>query len=247
VNCQHTVSLGVYLLGAVDPTERFDFEAHLATCETCRRELVRLAPLPGLLNQITLCDFEDERPSTAVEPIVEPVDPTVIPTVIPLPAVQHEPMPEPPPIEPPVPADTPGPSRRRFRQLVAAAAVVVLLTIGGIFGWQAMRNPSTPDQAAGVTWSATSAEGVSGDAQLIDHEWGTEIQVKMRELPPGEKCYLVVFDHYGRYEIAGWWGTNHDIDQAIPTSTSIDRSQIERLEFRLDAETTVLTIEPPTR
>ncbi len=240
MNCQHTVSLGVYLLGALEPTERYDFEAHLATCDTCRRELVRLSPLPGLLNQITLMDFEDELPPTAIEP-VEPVQPTVVQ----LPHVQ--PMPELPPVEPPVPGDTPGLSPRRFRQLVVAAAVVVLLTIGGVFGWQAMRHPSTEDQAAGVTWSATSTEGVSGDAELIDHEWGTEIQVKMRELPPGKKCYLVVFDHYGRYEIAGWWGTDHDIDQAIPTSTSIDRSQIERLEFRLDAKTTVLTIEPPPR
>lgn len=242
MNCQHTVSLGVYLLGALEPTERYEFEAHLATCDTCRRELVRLSPLPGLLNQITLMDFEDELPPTAIEP----VQPTVVQLPEPISAVQHRPMPELPPVEPPVPGDTRGLSPRRFRQLVAAAAVVVLLTIGGIFGWQAMRQPPA-DEQAGVTWSATSAEGVSGDAELIDHEWGTEIQVKMREVPPGKKCYLVVFDHYGRYEIAGWWGTDHDIDQAIPTSTSIERSQIERLEFRLDAKTTVLTIEPPPR
>lgn len=243
MNCQHTISLGVYLLGALEPAERYDFESHLATCDMCRRELVRLSPLPGLLNQITPEDFEDELPPTAVEPGQ--------PNVLPMPAFRYEPQPDSQPapllIEPQVIADTPSRPPRRYAQIAAAAAVVVLLTIGGIFGWQAMRHQPVDDQAAGVTWSATGADGVSGDAQLIDHEWGTEIQVTMRELPPGKKCYLVVFDHYGRYEIAGWWGTDHDIGQAIPTSTSIDRSKIERLEFKLDETTTVLTIEPPAR
>lgn len=239
MNCQHTVSLGVYLLGALEPAERYDFEAHLATCDKCSRELVRLSPLPGLLNQITPEDFEDELPPTAVEP--------VHPNVVPMPAVRYEPQPVPLPAEPQVIADTPSRLPRRYAQVAAAAAVVVLLTIGGIFGWQAIRHQPADDQPAGVTWSATGADGVSGDARLVDHEWGTEIQVTMRELPPGKKCYLVVFDHYGRYEIAGWWGTDHDPEQEIPASTSIDRSKIERLEFKLDEATTVLTIEPPAR
>jgi len=241
VNCPHTVSLGVYLLGALEPAERYEFEAHLATCDTCRRELVRLSPLPGLLNQISPEDFEDELPPTAVE--------QVHPNVVPMPAFQYEPAdlpPEPRPV-PDMQPDTPKRPARRYAQLAAAAAVVVLLTIGGIFGWQAMRHPSDEDQPPGVTWSATGVDGISGDARLVDHEWGTEIQVTMRELPPGKKCYLVVYDHYGRYEIAGWWGTDHAPDQEIPASTSIDRSKIERLEFKLDETTTVLTIEPPAR
>jgi hypothetical protein len=248
VNCPHTVSLGVYLLGALEPAERYEFEAHLATCDTCRRELVRLSPLPGLLNQISPEDFEDEVPPTAVE--------QVHPNVVPVPAFRSHSLPPEPRtmLDTPMPdtplsdtrmPDTPKRPARRYAQLAAAAAVVVLLTIGGIFGWQAMRHPSDEDQLPGVTWSATGANGVSGDARLIDHEWGTEIQVKMRELPPGKTCYLVVYDHYGRFEVTGWWGTDHHPEQEIPASTSIDRSKIERIEFKLDEATTVLTIEAP--
>lgn len=239
MNCQHTVSLGVYLLGALEPSERYDFEAHLATCDTCRRELVRLSPLPGMLNQISPEDFEDELPPAAIEP--------VHPNVVPMPAIRYDSQPALPPSEPQVIGDTPSRPARRYAQIAAAAAVVVLLTIGGIFGWQAMRHSPAEDQPPGVTWSATGADGVSGDARLVDHEWGTEIQVTMRALPPGKKCYLVVYDHYGRYEVAGWWGTDHDAGQEIPASTSIDRSKIDRLEFKLDEATTVLTIEPPAR
>lgn len=238
MNCPHTVSLGVYLLGALEPAERHEFEAHLATCDQCRRELVRLSPLPGMLNQISPEDFEDERPPTTVEPIHS--------NVAPLPPFRYEPDLPPGSPEPRAIPDTPRRPTRRYAQIAAAAAVVVLLTIGGIFGWQAIRH-SPAEQAPGVTWSATGADGVSGDARLVDHEWGTEIQVTMRALPPGKKCYLVVFDHYGRYEVAGWWGTDHDPEQEIPASTSIDRSKIERLEFKLDEATTVLTIEPPAR
>src|ERR1700741_2107962 len=67
MTCPNTVTLGAYLLGALDPQERFDFEAHLGGCDTCRAELVRLAPLPGMLNQISLDDFSDGLPPTSFE------------------------------------------------------------------------------------------------------------------------------------------------------------------------------------
>ena len=42
-------SLGVYVLGAIDPAERALVDAHLATCRDCRDELAGLAGLPALL------------------------------------------------------------------------------------------------------------------------------------------------------------------------------------------------------
>src|SRR3954453_2591225 len=67
MTCSNTVTLGAYLLGALDPQERFEFEAHLGSCDTCRAELVRLAPLPGMLNQISLDDFSDGLPPSPFE------------------------------------------------------------------------------------------------------------------------------------------------------------------------------------
>jgi hypothetical protein len=43
------MSLGVYVLGAADGTERARVEAHLPGCPACQAELMKLAPLPGLL------------------------------------------------------------------------------------------------------------------------------------------------------------------------------------------------------
>lgn len=49
----HRISLGAYVLGALDPAERADLDSHLETCHECREELARLASLPGLLSRLT--------------------------------------------------------------------------------------------------------------------------------------------------------------------------------------------------
>lgn len=42
---------GAHVLGALDASERAEFEAHLATCERCRTEVASFAPIPGLLTR----------------------------------------------------------------------------------------------------------------------------------------------------------------------------------------------------
>jgi len=55
LNCHDaTLSLGAYVVGALDPRERADVEAHLAHCPMCRDELAMLAPLPGLMSRLTV-------------------------------------------------------------------------------------------------------------------------------------------------------------------------------------------------
>jgi Putative zinc-finger len=42
-----------YVLGALSPAERREFEQHLADCRTCQRAVSELAGMPGLLAQVT--------------------------------------------------------------------------------------------------------------------------------------------------------------------------------------------------
>src|SRR5437764_8867914 len=49
MSCLMMMSLGVYVLGAADGEERARVEAHLPGCPACQAELLKLAPLPGLL------------------------------------------------------------------------------------------------------------------------------------------------------------------------------------------------------
>jgi anti-sigma-K factor RskA len=70
---------GAYALGVASEAERREFEAHLATCAECRRELAEIrrvsealamatppaaAPSPGLRNRIVDAAEQDRRPRT---------------------------------------------------------------------------------------------------------------------------------------------------------------------------------------
>jgi hypothetical protein len=47
-----------YVLGALPPSERREFETHLADCATCQRSLRELAGLPSLMADVRLEDLE---------------------------------------------------------------------------------------------------------------------------------------------------------------------------------------------
>lgn len=47
-------SLGSYVLGALEPAERAEVQAHLAGCRTCTQELASYAGLPALLSRVPL-------------------------------------------------------------------------------------------------------------------------------------------------------------------------------------------------
>ena len=64
-----------YVLGALSPTERQDFERHLSTCSDCARSVRELAGLPGLLSRLT----QDEVLALGQQPAVPP---TVLPGLL---------------------------------------------------------------------------------------------------------------------------------------------------------------------
>lgn len=52
MTCPRIVDSGVYVLGALAPGQRLEFERHMASCEECRAEVNDLAVLPGLLGRL---------------------------------------------------------------------------------------------------------------------------------------------------------------------------------------------------
>src|SRR5690348_10712229 len=112
------ISLGVYVLGAIDPAERALVDAHLATCRDCRDELAGLAGLPALLARVSteeaiaLAATDGAFPAAgeAAEPPRE-----LLATVLDLTAARRR--------------------RRRWREAglgVAAAAIVAAGVFGGL-------------------------------------------------------------------------------------------------------------------
>ncbi|TDW24013.1 anti-sigma factor family protein [Kribbella kalugense] len=65
MTCPETMSIGAYVLGALEPSERRATEEHVATCPTCRETLLQFAHLPGLLHAVPVEDIETDQPEPA--------------------------------------------------------------------------------------------------------------------------------------------------------------------------------------
>jgi hypothetical protein len=246
MTCPQTSTLGVYLLGALEPEDRSTFESHLYGCDVCRAELVRLAPLPGLLNQITLADFDEA--GTAALAVLEteapPIDlPPPFAEVSAPPVVREVAEPDDTPVE--------AKPRKRFWLAAAAAALVVALAVGAVLVYNAMTQPGASSTQA-VTWTATNpATGARADVVLTQKTWGTDLRVWMSNIPPGRECKLVITarDGYhetvGYREVAGWWRTDHDRGEEVPGATSIDVDMIYRMQFIDDNDMLLVDMHAP--
>jgi hypothetical protein len=65
MTCPEAMSIGAYVLGALEASERRATEEHLATCVTCRETLLQFAHLPGLLHAVPVEEIETEQPEPA--------------------------------------------------------------------------------------------------------------------------------------------------------------------------------------
>lgn len=74
--CPKLVESGVYVLGALPPGQRLEYERHLATCAECRAEVGDLAVLPGLLGRL------DEASVSVLAAAPEPAPASVVPIAL---------------------------------------------------------------------------------------------------------------------------------------------------------------------
>jgi len=152
-------AVGSYVVNALEGSELSEFEAHLAVCETCRREVVEFSETAGHLSTLV-----ETPPPPALRASVL----SAIKEVRPLPPesgadVHDEPAPrrllttppDSPDAEPAVEVDELAVRRlrrsQRYLGLAAAAALVVALGLGG---WVVNLRQDRPAQVAGSTLEA---------------------------------------------------------------------------------------------
>lgn len=63
MTCRYGHLDGAYLLGALGPAERSEYEAHLAGCPECAAAVARLAPVPGLLGRVDPAAMVPDAPA----------------------------------------------------------------------------------------------------------------------------------------------------------------------------------------
>ncbi|MDR2987456.1 MAG: zf-HC2 domain-containing protein [Nocardiopsaceae bacterium] len=217
-----TTSLGVYVLGAAEPDERRKIEAHLPHCQSCRDELNRLAPIPGLLLMVP-------------------------PEAVPRPqshASGHRSDPQPGRGER-------IKHRGRGRLLGALAAVAASVAVASAVITGAWGGGSSPARHGGntpVTLSGVSqASHVQATARMLDTSWGTSIRLTIRGAPINERCRLVVRSKAGGTETTGVWEAWRDGPITVPASAALRTSDIASLAIMAGARTLVtITASPPS-
>ena len=224
MSCQMMMSLGVYVLGAADAGERARVEAHLPGCPACQAELMRLAPLPGLLADVP----GDLRPQGTL--------PGAAAGRVASARTRGRPQ-QRWPVAAVAPAGTGARPGRRWRvAAVAASAVAVAGAAGGF--WLAGTGTGTAPRPATVTLSgANPAMRVSATAALTTTSWGTSIQLHLRGLPLNVPCRLIVHSRTGATEVSGVWDAWSDGPISVPASADWRPSDIASLEVATPART----------
>ena len=220
-----------YVLGALSPGDRREFEEHLASCPPCQAAVSELAALPGLLGQISPADaamlsLADDSAAYAESSELSAAEADVI-------------DPGPPPSLLPKMIKTARTRRRRIVAAVAGIAAAVVLVIGGIAVGTGLL-PLGPDDSQRVAFSPVVPSGITALADVIPGTHGTEIKVEcvyaeVNDPRPGgghETYSIFVVDRMGHAsEIKEWPATPNK--QMRPSGTTPLRvSQIADLEIR---------------
>jgi anti-sigma factor RsiW len=201
-DCAETkISLGVYVLGAIDPAERALVDAHLATCRDCRDELAGLAGIPALLARVSPEEIDRIAAEEVVGPAAhadEPPPPELLGTVLDLAAER----------------------RRRSRWRYAATAAAVVALAGGVFGGlAASKSPAPPASVIAFSPGETHWETATGASKTSDisatvaygpERWGTVLAAKVEGIPVGTTCELWVVHPDGTRTQVTTWTTAND-------------------------------------
>ena len=214
------VSLGVYVLGAIDPADRALVDAHVATCRDCRDELAGLAGLPALLARVSpqeamaLAASDIPPPPDMADIVAGIVDEARVPprellgTVLDLAAAR----------------------RRRLLEVGLGVAAALIIAVGVFSGLRLSSSPASSTTASEQTYAGpalgpwqtvtSSAQGVSAAVSYRPMGWGTELAVKVSGIPLGVGCQLWVIGPDGGKTLAGSWVTDdHEGAVSYPASS----------------------------
>ena len=193
-------SLGVYVLGAIDPAERGLVDAHLLTCRDCRDELAGMAGLPALLARVNPDEISRICADDTVRPMASDDHPPeeLLGTVLGLAEARRR--------------------RNRWRYLSAAAAVVAIA--GGLFAGLSSATSTTVTHTVVIggagkgTWetavATNQATGATATVAYSQQLWGNAFQVLTNRIPIGTTCQMWVVHPDGTWTQVAAWTTARD-------------------------------------
>jgi hypothetical protein len=221
VTCPFTQDAAAYVLGALSPAERLEFERHLDGCYRCTEALGELAGLPGLLSRVDASVLESP-------PAAEPVPASVLPAL----------------------SRQVRRARRRRTVAAAGLAGAVVAVIAPLILWLVGdgRGEVPPEPGSSSTSPVAEARDMEpvGDVPLrasITLEkvaWGTRLGVTCtydpdwgEYRPPAAVRYtLVVRTRDGSAEEVGSWRSEGGRKTRLSAATAEALADIESVEVR---------------
>ena len=226
-----------YVLGAMSPSDRREYEAHLAHCALCSQAVSELAGMPGLLALITPEEAFGTLPGNAAPADAETPAPRVLTQLVG--TVQR---------------------RRRHRRaataLAAAAAVIAVAVPVGVLVTQD-RTPAAPVTAMPVPDHTTEAvftpvvpTTITASASVASTSWGTVVFVECsyEDTWPGDGRYgadtegyaLTVTDRTGIVTTLATWTGEAGTTVRPTATTSLPVDAIASIDVRSDDDHEVL-------
>ena len=225
MSCELAHLDAAYVLGALTPEERLEFERHLPGCPSCTRAVGQLAGLPGLLAQVSPEVFEHEP---------EPVPETLLPALVrEVRRAQH---------------------RRRWTVGLAAAVAVLAVGVGTA-AVVSVAGDDTPSQQVQPTISApremtqVGQTSVLGQLSLTSVGWGTRLDLTCSyDVPAGyhdetpHSYALVVKTRDGGSEQVGTWKGLPGKTMHLTGATALTADQIRSVEVLTETGRPVLEL-----
>ncbi len=216
MSCSFAHDDAAYVLGALSPVERLEFEKHLASCPDCTRAVRELAGIPGLLGRVGARVLEDP-------PVDVPVPDTL------LPALSRE--------------VRRSRLRRTLTAvgLAAAAAIIAPVVVAQIDDGAAAPTPSaTPTGPEAVDMAPLGEVPVRASVTMEQVLWGTKLGLTCTydpesvsyELPPAVDYVLFVRTHDGSAEQVGSWRSVGGRTMQLTAATAEDAADIASVEVR---------------
>jgi hypothetical protein len=235
--CPKLVESGVYVLGALPPGQRLEYERHLTTCAECRAEVGDLAVLPGLLGRL------DEASVSVFAASAEPAPPSMLHTALGRLRKQRR--------------------VRRFSAFAGALAAAALAAFAMLLLPSSPVGPtvagSTPSTSTPVSTPPTAVthamtpvggeDKLAAEVVLTPTNGGTRLDVTCRYLgtrppqyqgpPPRFSLFLVSVNGAPAQQVATWTALPGDT-VTVPAMSWWRPTNIARVELRSQDGTTLL-------
>jgi anti-sigma-K factor RskA len=214
-----------YVLGALSPAERREFEEHLAGCSNCQAAVSELAGIPGLLSQVSPDDAAllAEQTSQAAQEEAPPR------SLLTWRVVEQRKR------------------RRRLVTTLVAAAVALILLAGGI-AWNAGLLPfGEPRSPYLLAFAHVQPSAITATVEVVPQTEGTDFRVECQYGANGahpEEAYdtygIWIIDRSGSAVEAKTWPAKPNRVMRPEAHSALPVSRIAWVEIRDSAGQTLL-------